>query len=238
MNARLSSSPVVDIWIARQDLASGSDALALLTDDEILRMQSFRSELARSAFVNGRLLARLGLSRRLDQAPRSFIFRVGAYGRPELRDAPLGEPVHFSISHTRGLVVCAIADQPVGIDVECQARELDLAALAPACLSDLELQALRAQPPATQKSRFLRLWTLKEAYAKGLGLGLHKPFTSFSIDVDLTPPHLQHDAQASSAPWRLRLLTLGPDHVGALATCGPRQVTLRQHEARPGQGFG
>lgn len=36
-------------------------------------------------------------------------------GKPRLRDFP---GIHFSISHTDGLVMCAVADHPVGCDVE------------------------------------------------------------------------------------------------------------------------
>ena len=36
-------------------------------------------------------------------------------GKPRLRDFP---DVHFSMSHTDGLVMCAVSDRPVGCDVE------------------------------------------------------------------------------------------------------------------------
>ena len=40
---------------------------------------------------------------------------VDSNGKPSLRDLP---GVHFSISHTDGLVMCAVADHSVGCDVE------------------------------------------------------------------------------------------------------------------------
>ncbi len=40
---------------------------------------------------------------------------VDPSGKPSLCDFP---GVHFSISHTDGLVMCAVADHPVGCDVE------------------------------------------------------------------------------------------------------------------------
>ena len=40
---------------------------------------------------------------------------VDSNGKPSLRDFP---GIHFSISHTDGLVMCAVADHSVGCDVE------------------------------------------------------------------------------------------------------------------------
>ena len=40
---------------------------------------------------------------------------VDSNGKPSLRDSP---GIHFSISHTDGLVMCAVADHSVGCDVE------------------------------------------------------------------------------------------------------------------------
>lgn len=51
----------------------------------------------------------------LHPAQSDFTIDVDADGKPVLRDLP---NVHFSLSHTDGLVMCALADHPVGCDVE------------------------------------------------------------------------------------------------------------------------
>ena len=56
------------------------------------------------------MLAGLGVT-----ADGELAIAVDPGGKPRLRDFP---KIHFSISHTDGLVMCAVADHPVGCDVE------------------------------------------------------------------------------------------------------------------------
>ena len=91
-----------------------------------------------------------------------------------------GSPWHFSISHTKGHVFCALADTPVGIDAEECTRQIDLR-LAEKILSPTE----RAEYDAAEDKRraLLTFWVLKEAAAKLTGLGLqgYPNHTTFSM---------------------------------------------------------
>lgn len=53
-------------------------------------------------------------------------------------------------------------------------------------LSDAERAAIAAEP-----ERFLAHWTLKEAYAKATGLGLHSELRRLTIDLDRGVPGWQ-----------------------------------------------
>ena len=77
---------------------------------------------------------------------------------------------HFSISHTKHHVFCALSERPVGIDAEELDRQIDLR-LADKMLSCTE----RAQYDAAADKRLalLTFWVLKEAAAKLTGEGLH-----------------------------------------------------------------
>lgn len=88
---------------------------------------------------------------------------------------------HFSISHTDRHVFCALADRPVGIDAEEMDRRIN-PNLAEKILSPREKQRyLAAGDPS---GALLRLWVMKEAYAKatGRGLGDYLWETDFSPD--------------------------------------------------------
>lgn len=63
--------------------------------------------------VAGGLLADMLAESHLELADPEIA--VDSNGKPSLRDFP---GVHFSISHTDGLVMCAVADHSVGCDVE------------------------------------------------------------------------------------------------------------------------
>ena len=105
---------------------------------------------------------------------------------PEIACTPLGKPYfpdspwHFSISHTKNHVFCALCRYPVGIDAEELTRKIDLR-LADKILSPAERAEFDA---ADDKSKaLLTFWVLKEAAAKLTGDGLrgYPNHTSFSL---------------------------------------------------------
>lgn len=85
---------------------------------------------------------------------------------------------HFSISHTKNHVFCCMSRKNVGIDAEEMNRTVDLR-LADRYLSDAEKTRLEAE--SDKNAALLRLWVLKEAYAKrnGKGLGNYLKETNF-----------------------------------------------------------
>ena len=94
---------------------------------------------------------------------------------PPILTTPRGKPyfaegdLHFSISHTKKRVFCALSHRPVGIDGEEQDRQIDLR-LAEKILSPRERE--HYEKAADQRTALLRLWVLKEAAAKCSGEGL------------------------------------------------------------------
>lgn len=93
------------------------------------------------------------------------VFSYGEHGKPFLTDYP---GIHFSLSHCREAVACAVSTKPVGIDVE-SVREYK-EGLARYTMSDDELQQiLSADRPDVA---FTRLWTMKEAVLKMAGTGI------------------------------------------------------------------
>lgn len=89
----------------------------------------------------------------------------GFYGKPHLRDYP---DVHFSISHSGIYVACAVADRPVGVDVQMITEYKPN--IADRVCSKAELAKIVASnDPAAE---FTKIWTRKEAYAKWTGKGI------------------------------------------------------------------
>ena len=106
---------------------------------------------------------------------------------PEIRRTRLGKPyfpgknLHFSISHTKNYVFCAVAEHPVGIDAEELDRDIRLD-LAEKILSPGELAQFQNAPD--KRRALLAFWVLKEAAGKctGEGLQLWPNHTDFSLD--------------------------------------------------------
>ncbi|MGW7365727.1 MFS transporter [Streptomyces sp. NPDC054841] len=128
------------------------------------------------------------------------------HGRPVLRDTP--DAPQFSLSHSQGLALIAVAAVRLGADVQkipsTQTTELCLPALHPA--ERLELRRLPAQD---RNLAFARLWVRKEAYLKGLGTGLTRGART---------DYLGEYAAGERPPgWLVRNLPAGPGHVAAAA---------------------
>ena len=106
---------------------------------------------------------------------------------PPIVTTALGKPVfaegdlHFSITHTKNHVFCALSHRKIGIDAEELTRVIN-PRLAEKLLSPQEREQYTA---ATDKNRaLLTFWVLKEAAGKqtGEGLQLWPNHTNFSLD--------------------------------------------------------
>lgn len=99
----------------------------------------------------------------------------GIDGNPEFGYHDGGKPflishpdIHFSLSHCRVAVACAVSDSPVGIDIETIRPYKP--ALARYVLNDAELHEV--ETAARPDIAFIRLWTMKESYLKMTGEGI------------------------------------------------------------------
>ena len=98
-------------------------------------------------------------------------------GKPYFVDSPW----HFSISHTKRRVFCALSPVPIGIDAEETDRDISLR-LAEKILSPAE--KAHFDSAADKRLALLKFWVLKEAAVKLTGEGL-KGFprhTDFSLE--------------------------------------------------------
>ena len=160
---------------------------ALLSRDEHERMARLVFDRDRRAFVITRAHVRTMLSRYAAVAPTDWRFIENAHGRPEILDAPPGTPdLRFNISHTDGLIACAVTiGREVGVDVEHVGRHLTHD-VAGRFFAANEVTDLRKLSLDDQQRVFFDYWTLKEAYIKARGFGLALPLADFAFK--LNPP--------------------------------------------------
>ncbi len=164
---------LVRLWMTSLD--DDRDALAAcmahLSEDERSRADRFHNQLHRLRFIRSRSALRSLLSEQLHINPREIRFTCGEFGKPMLAN-PVDQPLHFNISHSGGVMIVAIADQPIGVDIE-EVRELDdLFALAKRVFSREIVQEIAGLSAPARKHRFFQHWTLQEARLKAHGLGL------------------------------------------------------------------
>jgi len=195
----------------------------MLAAEELERAAHHRFEHDRRIAIASRVLLRQVLSRYENVAPADWRFAVGEHGRPMIVQGD--GSLRFSASHTRGLVVCAVARAvDLGVDVECLQRKAPLE-VADRFFAPAEVAALRALPERVRHRRFFDYWTLKESYVKARGLGLTLPLEKLAILLDERSARIDIDPSLGDdgASWQLAQLEPTPEHV--LSLCVRRSGT-------------
>lgn len=183
-------SPLVDrftLWAcdAKQiptEIRRQPQHLGLLSEDELLRWGEYCFEKDRDMFFVGRILIRSALSCCTEIHPSKWRLTNQRFGKPEISFPSLDQQVDFNISHSDGLVLCAVSQiGKIGIDVESIVRPNITADMISFALSPREIQSVRTVALRHLPFVFLRYWTLKEAYVKAVGYGLSLPPSDIDV---------------------------------------------------------
>ena len=222
---RNAASPVVclrySVTHALTEAQCASD-VALLDEEEASRWRRFVAAEDRRDYAAAHALVRRTLSDAVPGiAPEAWRFKRAASGKPYLASNDTGAPpLHFSLSHTRGLVSAVVSQAVVGVDAEGEPRCDDLALLIDRVCSLDERRQIAALAPAEWAMRFFDVWTLKEAYVKALGVGIGAPLHQISFDLR-TPHAIAASLLDWGGGWWFALLRAGNGHVAvAAATAG------------------
>ncbi len=139
-------------------------ALPLLSDQRREQALKFKHEQGRKTCAAAYLLLCEGLRKEYGITEKP-IFEYGEHGKPFI----VGHPdIHFNLSHCREAAICAIADRPVGVDIESIREYKDT--LAHYTMNDEELAHITLSPDPAKE--FIRFWTMKEAVLKLSGDGI------------------------------------------------------------------
>jgi 4'-phosphopantetheinyl transferase len=151
-----------DVTLVHVDVCGPArpDDLALLSPDERARAARFHRERDRDRYVTARAALRRLLADRVGRSPGDLAFVESGRGKPVLA----GGGSHFSVTHAGAHAVLAVADGPVGVDVELVRPESWDHEMAALVLSWEERCWVREH--ADPDVAFFRCWTRKEAYVK------------------------------------------------------------------------
>lgn len=92
-----------------------------------------------------------------------------------------GHNLHFNISHSKDLVVCAMAEYPLGIDIECNDPKVSYLDFTFQMTAN-EYQEIHHSEDKVKA--FFTCWTRKEAVIKAHGAGMMLPLDSFDVVND------------------------------------------------------
>ena len=171
----------VDLWLISANAAPvlRSHAQVLSAGDwQLINCRKRTSE--RDSAIALQVCLRFALSSLVHwkHSPAAWRFGRTAFGKPFIEHGP---NIYFSLTHSGTLSAIALSRAcSVGIDVETAAPDLCVD-LMEDYLSPAERNFVRHLPRGLREREFLRLWTLKEAFAKSTGLGLSMNLSEIDV---------------------------------------------------------
>jgi 4'-phosphopantetheinyl transferase len=190
-------------WVYPGDV-DASAALAWLSEAERTYFYSVHNVTVQAEYLLTRYVERTTLARTLGCDPSALRFARTARNQPYLVSHP---GWFYSLSNTRGLVVCAVSEAPIGIDVEHASRAKTLRGLDNTVLTPAERRTFREQDDAQEALTRVVLWCAKEAASKCLGLGLDLDFTEVHCTLSEHTPSggaVQIASRGLMGAWQLR----------------------------------
>ena len=118
-------------------------------------------ESSRKASVLGEAMARKTISEITNIAEDKIIFNRTENGKPYCENVD----IHFSISHSKDMVVFAVDSNKIGVDVEF-IKEIDFRITKFACNPQDMAIFESTQDEKEKRDIFFKIWTAKEAYIK------------------------------------------------------------------------
>lgn len=142
--------------------------------EKILRMKSIQAQalsIGAEMLLKKAVFKSFGINKALD-------IKMGCQGKPSFINDP---EIHFNLSHSGNYVVCALAGDDVGVDLQ-KMKEPNLE-LARRYFAEEEVKWLFELPVEKQKRGFFDLWAIKESYMKYTGKGFALPMKDFSVRI-------------------------------------------------------
>ncbi len=203
--------------------------------EERARYERFYFDADRQVFLTAHALQRLVLGEWAQVDPSDLQFDLLENGKPVVAAGTSGEELHFNLSHTRGLVACAVSRTcPLGVDVEGIDAQRELGGVARRILSATEYREWKSRSGAARVRRFFEYWTLKEAYIKALGVGLEQPLREVTLTL-LAEGKATLSTARKARPWLLRTYEPVAEFLLSVAFCPPgaERVPIQLEERTP-----
>jgi len=233
-----SNQQQIGAWLL--PVASGAATLQhfnLLSEAERIAAQRILSAEEKNIFVVSKAFLRILLQAHTDIPANEWSFETNAFGRPFVKYPAQYRNLYFSVSHTKGLTACVLAEtSEIGIDVENITQDRPFIDIARSFFSSKEFDVLAATPRQELNRKFYAYWTLKEAYVKAMGIGLSISLSSFWFDLK-PRPHIFFCAESEQNPdeWRFLSHSLTDQiHLSlAIRTLAMADVDLRLSWVQP-----
>lgn len=142
------------------------------------KAKRYRNDIDYKACILTYLLLRLGLQREY-QYYKQLTFNLNIYEKPYLVEYP---HIYFNFSHCIKGVVCAIAEEEIGVDIQ-EVAPIDYFILNDVCSEHEIIQLCNS---SNVPNTFSKIWTLKESFLKYKGIGLTNNIVNLDFSLYLS----------------------------------------------------
>ncbi len=211
----------VDVW--RIDIPSQLEHLEhyqrLLSPDEQQRAGRYHHQKDRERFTVSRGILRMLLGSYLDLPAAAIAFGTGPNKKPFIIQ---NQNLHYNTAHSGDRILIAIANAPVGVDIEQMLPDFPYTDLLEHSFSQHEISTIKN----TEKplDTFYVLWTRKEALLKATAKGIDDDLPQIPcMDGEHTAAE---EIIGSTQSWMINSFNLTQSCVCSLATTN-RQISFK-----------
>ena len=223
----------VSVFFSRTCQAEEPACRAVLSPDELEKAAAFRCEKDRQLSILARAQIRYLMSEVTGVPAKTLSFTRDDRGKPQVRPGTAGAGISFSVSHTRGMVICALGlAMPLGVDLEVLDRKVE-PEIARRFFSPAETRQIMAMPGPDQGALFLRFWTLKEAWAKADGRGIAAGLDGMVFDLSRSGRIGWNSPKRPRSDWQFFQFFPAPNTVAALGANVSRPLAVDVYECVP-----
>ena len=216
----------IHVWCVRLnvfELDINSQRLNL-SKDENAKADSFHFYNDKKNYIGRHAILRKILGRYLSIEPNKLNFSYSSHGKPSLSNYLNGGKIHFNLSHSKGLVLYAMAcGREVGIDVERILPGIMDKQFISYVFSQKELYGIHSLPSDLRMIALFQNWTRKEAVVKALGKGLSYDLKQIDVSTALGEKSIisrRNSDTHDSCCWSLRDIEVGSGYAGSIVAEG------------------
>lgn len=190
-------------------LKNYADTGHILSMDEQTKALRFRHSKDRDRFICRRTALRILLSKYTNRPAVEIEFSIGKNKKPELKHHA---NLYFNVSHSEEMVLIAISDKAVGVDIEYVKPEFNFREMLNHSFNEQEIKFINDSKEQT--ASFFELWTRKEALTKASSKGLDDDLRNIP---SLDGWHSTNNEIGLDSNWQLNSFSINQEYAASIA---------------------
>jgi 4'-phosphopantetheinyl transferase len=228
-NHKINLTSSVDIWKVRisSERKLCDSFLQTFNEEETEKASRYRNEEDKQRYIFGRGALRFLLGKYLNNSSNTIQFAIGADKKPLLNKKP-GDDLQFNISHSGDLVLIAISNSEIGVDIEKINPEFSYKDILNSNFSREEIDFIQNSKHPIES--FYLLWTRKESLVKATSKGLIDNLNLISVLDGLF--NIGEDIFDSPDSWDIHSFKIEEEYFGSIA-CDMHTKTINLWNTSP-----